>query len=466
MGFIPTCGYYVWYNFPRQHELVIFLEKHRLVQFLNYINTAHGINMKAHSVNKFTFTALLLMFSLKVLATAASDYELGVAAYKAGDNAAAVGYFESATKQGMDTISLKYNLASSYYKVGRYEDAKKYFNLLKQTPKMRDIAEYHLGVIAIQQKDRTLAQRYFNSVVSSDKDKKLVKLSNRHLLALTKNEDPWKSQLAVNYGHDNNISSVSEDSTLGTSGTFYDLSVASNFLIEGKRKHGWLADIAVYAIDYSDIDENDLNVIAIGIKKTMQFNDWDTGIRLSVSDSTYGGDDLQTISKLDFTGRNKIDKTEWINMRYRIEDIKSNQGIYDYLQGSRQRASIEYQNITNSNIKQIQYELEANNRGELITDSGTYEYSPTRHTLRGIYTHVINQQWWLVGDVSYRISDFEASSTIDRDDNQWQLALSTDYRFDKTLKLTTKYQYIDNSSTLDRYSYDKSVIKIGLSKMF
>ena len=49
---------------------------------------------------------------------------------------------------------------------------------------------------------------------------------------------------------------------------------------------------------------------------------------------------------------------------------------------------------------------------------------------------------------------------------QWKLALSADYRFDKTLKLTTKFQHTDNASSVDQYIYDKSILKIGLSKLF
>ncbi|MCW9048546.1 MAG: outer membrane beta-barrel protein [Gammaproteobacteria bacterium] len=422
--------------------------------------------MKAHIINRYFLTALILIFSSELFATAATDYEQGVAAYKAGDNASAVIYFESALKQGMVSISLKYNLASSYYKVGRYEEAKKYFKLLNKTLEMREIAEYHLGVIAVKEKDRSLAQRYFSSVVNSGKDEKLVKLSNKYLLALAGNEDRWKSRLSLNLGYDDNISSVSEDSVLDTADSFYELSASSNLLIKGRRKQGWLADVAVYGIKYSDIDENDQYVIALGVEKAMQFKGWDTGVHLSVADITYGGDDLQTIGKLNFRGRKKISKNEWINMRYQYEDIKSDQTIYDYLEGWRQRVSLEYQNLTKNNISQIQYEYELNNRGELITSIGTYDYSPTRHTVRGIYTHFINKKWWLTGDMSYRFSDFEASQTIDRDDDQWMFALTTDYRFDKTFKLTAKYQYTDNSSTLDVYSYDKSVIRVGISKMF
>ena len=152
-------------------------------------------------------------------------------------------------------------------------------------------------------------------------------------------------------------------------------------------------------------------------------------------------------------------------MRYRYEDIKSDNTLYDYLEGWRQRARAEYRNYSVKNIKQIYYELELNDRGELVTLTFTYDYSPTRHTIRGIYTHII-KRWWLTGDLSYRFSDYESSSTIDREDDQWKLALSADYHFDRTFKFTTKVQYTDNESSIDRYIYDKSVIKIGLSKLF
>jgi len=422
--------------------------------------------MKLHTINKYFFMALVFMFSSELLATAQSDYDLGLSSYKSDDNAAAVIYFESAMQQGMDSVSLKYNLASSYYKVGRYADAKKYFKVLNKIDKMRDLAEYHLGLIAIKEKNRSAAQRYFSSVVGSGKDEKLVKLSNKYLAALAIKEDRFKSKLSYNVGYDDNIESVSEDTVLDAEDGFYELYASTDFLVAGERKNGWVGDAAFFSIKYNDSDTNDQRILALGIKRSMELVDWNSSIHLGVSDITYGGDGLQTISKLDFIARKSVDKNEWINLRFRFEDIRSVNVIYDYLEGWRQRASIEYKMLSKSSVKQIWYELELNNRGELVTTSGAYEYSPTRHTVRGIYTYAINKKWWLIGDVSYRLSDFEPSSTIDRKDTQWRYALTSDYRFDPTFKLSAKYQYSDNESTLDQYSYDKSVIKIGLTKQF
>lgn len=422
--------------------------------------------MKKQIINIYVLTALILLFSTELLATAESDYKLGVASYKAGDNVAAVVYFESAMKQGMDSIALQYNLASSYYKAGRYNDAKKYFKLLYQTEAMRDLAEYNLGLIAIKEKNGTLALQYFNSIANSGTDEKLIKLSKRHLSALSKTEDRWTSYLSLNYGYDDNISSVSGDSVLDREDTFYQLFASADLLITGRRVDGWIADASLVGIEYSETDTNDEYHFTLGLRRAMKLKDWYTSAHLGLSKSTYGGDDFQRIIKLDIIGQKPVSKRQRIYLRYQAEDIRSDNVIYDYLAGWRQRARVEYRNYAQNNTKRIYYELELNNRGEVVTSTDTYEYSPTRHTIRGIYTHIIKKHWWLTGDLSYRISDFSPTPTIDREDNQWKLALSTDYYFDRTFKLTAKYQYTDNASTIDRYAYDKSIIKVGLSKLF
>lgn len=417
-------------------------------------------------VNKYLFVALLLLCSSELMATAGSDYELGVASYKAGDNGKAVMYFESAMKQGMDSVALQYNLASSYYRLGRYDDAKTYFKLLNQTEAMRDIAEYHLGLIAIKEKDGSLAHRYFNSIATTGKDEKLVKLSKKQLSALEKAEDRWTSYFSLNYGYDDNISSVSGDSVLDRADNFYQLLASADLLISGRRVDGWTADVSLFGIEYSETDTNDEYHFTLGLRRTFILQDWYTSALLNLSKSTYGGDDFQRITRLDIMGRKAVSKRQRIHLRYQAEDIRSDNSIYDYLAGWRQRARVEYRHYAQNNTKHLYYELELNDRGELVTSDGTYEYSPTRHTIGGLYTQIINKHWWLTGVLSYRISDFSPTPTIDREDDQWKLAVSSDYYFDRTFKFTAKYQYTDNASTIERYAYDKSIIKVGLSKLF
>ena len=81
--------------------------------------------------------------------------------------------------------------------------------------------------------------------------------------------------------------------------------------------------------------------------------------------------------------------------------------------GWRQRAQVRYYRNTEQSRQQLYYELELNKRNELVASDGgfSYEYSPTRHTLGGKYTHKFSGKWYLTGDLAYRVSDFPASAT-------------------------------------------------------
>ena len=115
---------------------------------------------------------------------------------------------------------------------------------------------------------------------------------------------------------------------------------------------------------------------------------------------------------------------------------------------------------------QLYYELELNERGQLVTSNFSYEFSPTRHTLGGKYIHRFTSRWYLTGDLSYRNSDFPASATVDRSDDRWTINALLDYRIDNTLLIKSNIKYIDNESSFDIYTYDRTVVSLGVSKQF
>lgn len=410
--------------------------------------------------------AFLVLISFDLYASPKSDFELGVTAFKSGDNETAIEYFESAMHQGMNTVSLHYNLASSYYKVSRYEDAKKLFKLTVKIDAMRDLSEYNLGLVALKQKEWQLARDYFTSVVNSGRDKKLTNLSQQQLNLLTKGEKRTKITAFANIGYDDNIVSAGSETALNQSDSFYDVFASVDYLIAGKRKDGWMADASIYMLDYSDFDYANFDLFSLGVKKSFELSDWKTSFHLKYSKSLYGDEDYLTYSMVDIKGYKSLSSSNRIYLRYRYEDINSDDLFYDYLEGWRQRATLEYRNASTKNITQLFYELELNNRDDLVSTSYSYEYSPTRNTIRGKLTHFLNDKWHLSGDLSYRYSDFPSSPTLDREDKRWKLALVADYIIDPSFKLSTKLQHIDTSSTEDRYEYDRSVMSVGLIKTF
>ncbi|MBC8211788.1 MAG: tetratricopeptide repeat protein [Gammaproteobacteria bacterium] len=422
--------------------------------------------MKNSAYRGYIFSLLLLLFSPALLATAESDFNLGVDAFKGGDNAAAAGYFESALEQGMESVALHYNLASSYYKLGRYAEAKKYFQIVNQTAEMHELAEYNLGLIATRQQQWRQARRHFNEVIDSGRDEKLSKLSQRQLEALKNKENQITAYVSANLGYDDNITSASSDSVLGNSDTFYDLYASVDYLISGKRREGWVADANLYSIDYSDTNNYDEYQYSLGIKRALLLNDWETSAQLSLSKSVFGDDDYLSTSKIDLYGRKVLSRTDRLYLRYRLEDISSDQPLYDYLDGWRQRFKVEFRQYNRDDSRQVYYELELNNRSELVTSLYAYDYSPLRHTVHAKYIRYLNDRWHLSSDLSYRFSNYPDSATMNRNDEQLRLELGADYRIDSSFKLTAKLQFTNVDSSEDRYSYDKSVIRFGLSKFF
>ncbi|MCK4710414.1 MAG: tetratricopeptide repeat protein, partial [Gammaproteobacteria bacterium] len=398
----------------------------------------------------------ILLFTSAVFASAEKDFEQGISFFKAANYTSAVVKFESAKKQGLKTVSLYYNLASSYYKLGDFKNSKRYFNQVAQVSSMRDLAKYNLGLIALKEGDKVKAREFFSSITNSATDQKLVKLSRKQLSGIDKVKKQKKSSLKVflssNIGHSDNIDSVADDGTVsGESDSFYNVFVSVPSLISGKPKAGWSFDGTLYKLDYFASGDYDEFQYAAGLKKEQKLADWDTSVKINLSKNDYAGDDYLSTLKLEAKGRKRLSKQERLYLLYQYSDISSKDVSYDYLEGSQQRARVEYRDYGSKNVKQLYYELEINDRGQLV-GIDTYDYSPARHTLRGKYTHVLNKKWRLHGDLSYRFSDYPASDTVNRDDDRWKFAVSTDYRLDKTFKLTSKLQFLDNASSVDRYN--------------
>lgn len=427
---------------------------------------ARSCSGRLHVFRPILIIALLMLFSASALASAKDDYNDGVEFFKKGDYHSAIASFKSAEKKGMESAALYYNLGSAYFKTEQYDASKKYFTRVRQYPDQRALAEFNLGMIALEQNDNEQALAHFKYAQANSKDKKIVDASKQTIADLTGTGKRWSAFVLGNIGYDDNISVTPDNLALGVDDTFYNIYVSADFVIHGKKQSGWLLDAAFFTVDYSDEDDFDQDFYTIGLRNEHQFSSWITITQLKYGNSTFGGDDLQSFYKLDIRGARPLSGNAKIILQYRFDDFTSENTLYDYLEGWRQRAQIRYsRNTTNSN-QQVYYEGELNNRGELVASSYSYEYSPTRHTLGGKYTHKFSGSWYLTGDLAYRVSDFPASDTLDRDDNRWTLKVLLDYRIDPTLALKSNVTYIQNESTVDIYTYDKTVISLGVSKLF
>ena len=410
--------------------------------------------------------ACLIFYAATALATAEDDYNEGTVLFNQGDYHSAIARFESARNQGMTSAALYYNLGSAYFKIGKYATSRAFFKRVAEYPKKRALAEYNLGLIALKEYNAPQAVEHFEYAVNNSKDKKIVESSKQKIANLKTVNKPWKVLLAANLGYDDNISVTPDNVALGVDDTFYNIYANADFVVHGQRQRGWLVDASYFRIDYSDSDDFNQDYYTLGLRNEHRFGDWNTVAHLRTGRSSFGDEDLQSFYKLDVLGSKSFSAIDKIVLRYRFDDFNSENSIYDYLEGWRQRAQVRYsRNKTRYNL-QAYYELELNKRGELVTSLFSYEYSPTRHTIGGKYIHKFSNKWYLTGDLSYRDSNFPASATVNRDDSRWTINALLDYRIDSTLLIKTNVKYIDNESTVDIYTYDRTVVTLGVSKLF
>jgi len=424
---------------------------------------------------RYGLVLLLMMVTVQVYASAKDDFNQGVKAFKAENYARAVEKFESARKQGMRSVALYYNLGSAYYKAGNYKKSELYFSELKKKASMRSLAEYNLGLIAVKQNDRAKARKYFKSVARQNSDKKLKHLAKKQLARLKSTpKKPWSIYLNGTFGYDSNINFAPLGIRTAESGSFFDALVSADYLFSGNRKNGWSGDAMLYTIRYGDTGNPniskgafDQDQLSASIKKTQKLAGWDTSLRAGIDKLTYGPRDYQSILRVEGRGRLKLTRSDRMYLRYRYENISSDDPVFDYLQGWRQKLRGEFRRYNKKNSTQLYYELELNNRADVLPATGNqYSYSPTRHTFRGKYTQSLSSSWRLTGDLAYRLSDYPSTRTQNRKDNRWKASIYANYRFDKTMKLRLKAEYTDNNSSDAIYTYDRNVVSVSLNKLF
>lgn len=417
-------------------------------------------------------------FSSPLIAASLDTFNQGAASFNQGYYAAAVKTFKKAEAQGMKSPALYYNLASSYYKLGEYKKAAEYFNKVRMYKDMKTLAEYNLGLVALKQDDRKTARKWFSSVVKNGKDAKLIVLAEDKLRQTRARKTSkwlskkWSAYLSGALGYDNNVNFAPLGITSEKSDTFSEVVASVDYLFSGDRNNGWLGEAYFYNLNYINEDLYDEYEFGAGIKKNLQLNrNWQTQYAFDMSKINYGGEAYQTIARLGAEARNSFSKNERLYFRYSYEDITSDKTLFDYLEGWRQKFRAEYRLYRKQDNMRLYYELELNNRNDLTIsppslNAGVYSYSPTRHTLRGRYTSKLSREWHLIGDLSYRASDYPVTASQDRQDDRFRAAAYADYRFAKDLKLRAKIDYTDNRSTESIFAYKRTVYSLGLSALF
>ena len=408
------------------------------------------------------FILLLSVFFSTAQASAPTAFNQGANFFEQGHYAQAASAFEKARQQGMQSAGLFFNLASSYYKLKRYDLAKKYYLRVREYPKMRSLAEYNLALTAFKQHQDKQAKRWLTAVIQQQQHPDLVALAKKKLAKHDTTADIKRYSLygSISLGNDSNIN-IAELSATSLSDSYTQLQLSGNYLLSSQKSSGWFADAAYYQRQHATETLFDSTELTLGISKRQRLNKWAFKYALQQSSSTYASADYQTILRLNLYAYYKLSRQQKLNFSFRYNDISSETTSLA-LAGSRQNIKLEYRRYHKHSNQRYSYELETNNRNDSVNSS----FSPTRHRLRYQYFWYLDNNWRLLGDISWRQSDYPATPTEQRNDTRWRAAATAEYRFSHNMKLKLRYSSIDNQSNLPQDSYKKQLLSLSLSKLF
>lgn len=424
-------------------------------------------------MRKFIKTAWVAV-GLTVLGSAqAGVFEEGVRAFRSGDYDAAIHAFEGALAQGQKDARIWYNLGSSYYRAGRHEKAAEAFARVPEDSPLWPAARYNLGLIARKTGDERLAKKHFREALAAAGDSGIARLARERLAELKQAERPvWRAYVQAGIGHDDNVNFAPLGIASKRADQFLDLYGSGAWDFAGNRDRGWTANAFFSYTDYFKDRAFDYNDVSLGAEYHWRSGPWRSRLKADLLKSNYGGSAYQTMTSARALFDYRLPSHQKLRADLRYDDIRSDNALYDYLEGSRQRLGLTWYGGSRGGYWNVGYRLELNDRRDLGT---TASYSPTRHELRGRYLRYLSGGWEAGAYGSLRHSDYPSADIGDRVDDRLRLTLDLRLRLQKRTRLKFAYEYTDNRSTVDNvtvgtrtygYSYTRNRLLLSLDHRF
>ena len=419
-------------------------------------------------------------------------FNAGIQASSREDYSAALHYFEKAKQAGMDTPILKYNVAVSYYRLRQYENARRIFLALTDVRAFAQRAYFNLGLIANKQKDEPAAIRWFQRAYRSVDSKQIQALAMEALKRLnssprkTRRFNPdWAGFISSSLVYDSNVALVNSD-LLGVTNqddTAVDILASTGRWLKGGINNGVRMSLGASLQKYSKLSRNDYGQLSGRVMRYDHLGSWKMRIGGSWNEIYFNGNEYQRVVSADVRSRKALSKNNQLHLRYKLSRIQATDAAFDYLDGWRQQLRAGMQLRNGKNRVRYYYQLELNDRKDfkvfdeetlppgVILDSFV-SYSPMRHTLRATGWWELNSNWHARLDARYRYSLYNDSNiearvvTERRADSQIRLSARVDRQFARHWTVNGQYSYTNNDSNIDRRSYDRSIVKIGVIRSF
>ena len=404
-------------------------------------------------------------------------FQQGLDAFRVGEYQRALNHFHALQNTGYRSASLNYNIAVTYFKLGRLLEARVRFQALISEPSFQWLATYNIASIDKKHNHVEEAAIGFQNVVQQSDDEDLAFLAFQQLQSLsgtspilTRSEQagPWIGSIGVALGYDDNVIDPTNLDSSDTGGG-YSETIASTT----KKWGDWSIDSFAYLARYDGVDEYDIDLLNIGINRAFHLDGWRLSTGLEAERSAVGGDDYLSQWALEVSGQHTLAANlDKLTLRYKYSESRSLSDEFDAFAGDAHRVDIEYYKTLSSGFNwQLRYDLHIDNRAD-EQDLNTFNsYSAIRNGIRGRW--VWRQgNWEYTASLGFRHSYYQDENILAsgvnerRIDQRAQAKLLLSYQLPYQWNVDMELSYSDNESSLEEYTYHRGMVSTGLHWSF
>jgi hypothetical protein len=407
-------------------------------------------------------TAWMMMAFVRAAlgADASALFADGERAFTAGEYGEALRLFTAAREAGSTGPSSYYNIGVCQYRLGDYDGAEGTFALLAaEFPAMRELAEYNRGLALRADGNFAAAGVAFERARAST-DEKIVALANAQLAAIGATrvvEEPrWSGYFSGGVGHDDNVALLNELLFTGTD-VASPLAEVLGVLTRDFGTRPLRFDASGYAVHYPDVGDFDQTAFRMSLEAEQHLGFWTLLVAPTLGRSTLNGDGYEELIGADMRLRRGFGAGFLFEVRALYDDASAADSRFAYLEGAHRQLRLSVQHTGAGRIR-FGYDVEQEDRA----DPGV---SPERERLALVYQRRLSEEWSADASAAHRTSQYKEAS-VPREERLLELSLAARRLLGRDWTFGVEYQWFDNNSTVEDFSYDGQRFALGFSRSF
>jgi len=413
---------------------------------------------------RFVWLVLLIGAASAAVAATDDDWEAGRTAYAAGDYESALVFFQTAHAAGLDSPAVHYNIAVTQFRLGRYQDAGRTFELIAQRfPKMRGLAEYNLGLVALRLAEEDRAVAHFRRAYQlSSANPKLRALASQQLGSAAPRSRPtpvWSGVVGLRAGNDDNVT-LRDEAGLPM-GTTTDSPLVDGFVaVSGpwQANGGLRLEATAYVVRYADATDFDQYEIQGGAIYEWRPGDWRIQLGVHASAGGLGGESFDRKAGMRARLTWSLTEPSDLDLRLQYDNVDEADAIFAGMAGSRQRVDVRYRWHRDDHRVNLSYWVETNDR----QDPGV---SPRRSRFGIEYRNLPARGVGFEAGIDLRNSDYDDLSTP-RGEELKTFSGALTYAFRTRWRLRLELLHSNNDSTDEGFTYDRNRVTLGATRNF